>query len=83
MIGVVAAVPKLRLRDVRTELGLTQEKLANLAGLSKPVIIRAEAGNPFRALSAQAILKALNKIRAAQGESRLTIDDLDWNIDGD
>jgi transcriptional regulator with XRE-family HTH domain len=83
MSGVTIVSRKLRLRYVRTELGLTQYQLYQLSGVSEPTISRAEAGKPLRALSAQRLLKALNAQRKAQGMGELDIDDLDWVIDGD
>jgi predicted transcriptional regulator len=82
MSGVVVS-SKLRLRNVRYELLLTQKQLVKLSHVSEPTIIRAEAGMPISGLSAQRILNAINEQRIARGLSELSLDDLDWNIDGD
>ena len=74
---------KRRLRNVRYELLLKQWELAQLAGVSGPTIVRAEAGRPITGLSAQRILNALNARRIAYGMSELGLGDLDWVIEGD
>ncbi len=77
------AVKKVRPRDVRTELGLTQRQLGALAGISHVTIVKAENMESIRLLSAQAILKALNKERVAQGLPKLHFDTLDWKVQGE
>ena len=72
---------KERLSRVRASLGLSQEALANLAGLSKPTIVDAEKGRAIRLLTAYAILHALNGLRTQRGQPELTIDSLDWNVE--
>jgi transcriptional regulator with XRE-family HTH domain len=74
-------VSKLRLRDVRVQLRLTQLRLATLSKVSEPTVNRAESGLPIRALSAQAILDALNAERIDRGIGPLGLADLDWNIE--
>lgn len=82
MTGVV--VPsKLRVRNVRAQLRLTQEQLRELSGISGPTLSRAETGKPIRALTAQRLLETLNTERAKRGLSELQLDDLDWVIEGD
>ncbi len=82
-MSVEALVKKVKPGYVRTELGLTQKKLAALSGLSHVTIIRAESGGSIQQLSAHAIFKALNKERVAQGLPKLAFDMLDWNVQGD
>ncbi len=83
-MGIEAlAVEKLRPRDVRTELGLTQRELGVLSGISHATIVKAENMESIRLLSAQAIFKALNKERIAQGLPRLKFDMLDWKVQGE
>ncbi len=72
---------KEKLSHVRASLGLSQQSLADLAGLSKPTIGDAEKGRPIRLLTAYAILNALNSLRTQRGQPELTIDSLDWSVE--
>jgi len=71
---------KQKLSRIRASLGLTQQALAELAGLSKPTIVDAEKGRPIQLLTAYAILNALNNLRAEKGQPELTIDSMDWSV---
>ena len=71
---------KERLNHIRASLGLSQEALANLSGLSKPTIIDAEKHRPIQLLTAYAILNVLNGLRKERDQPELTIDSLDWNV---
>ncbi len=78
-------VKKVKPSFARTELGLTQRELGELAGLSHVTIIKSESGDKedtIRQLTAHRIFNALNKVRAAQGLHRLKFDEIDWNIQG-
>jgi len=72
---------KEKLSRVRASLGLSQEALANLSGLSKPTIVDAEKNRPIRLLTAYSILNALNEVRSQRSQPELTIDSLDWNVE--
>ncbi len=72
---------KEKLSRVRASLGLSQETLANLSGLSKPTIVDAEKSRPIRLLTAYSILNALNELRLQRSQPELTIDSLDWNVE--
>ena len=71
---------KVKLKRVRASLGLSQQALSDLSGVSKPTIVEAEKGRPMRLLTAYALLKALNEVRSQQELPELTVDDIDWNI---
>jgi len=71
---------KEKLSRVRASLGLTQQALADLSGISKPTIVDAEKQRPIQLLTAFAILNALNRLRKERGQPELTIDSLDWNV---
>lgn len=71
---------KVKLKRVRASLGLSQQALSTLSGVSKPTIVEAEKGRLMRLLTAYAILKALNSVRSQQGLPELTVDDIEWNI---
>ncbi len=70
----------VKLKRVRASLGLSQQALSDLSGVSKPTIVEAEKGRPIRLLTAYALLKALNSVRTQEGLPELTIDDFDWNV---
>lgn len=74
------AATQMRLQDARAELRITQARIATRARLSRNTVIEAEKGNEILALSAHAILKALNEERAERGLPNLKIDDIDFNI---
>lgn len=74
---------KLRVRNARAQLLLTQEQVAKRAGISGRVVWNAENGVAIRATSAYAILKVFNGLRVDSNLHDLDIDDLDWKIQGD
>lgn len=76
-------VSKIRLRQARVQLRLSQVKLAQLAEVSERTIVHAEQGETIRELTAQAILDALNAARIDRGWNPLGLSDLDWKIQGD
>ncbi len=76
-------VAKIKLADARAELRLSQDELAKLARISKPVIVNAERGLRIQRISAHAILKALNAARRDAGVLPLSIADIDWKIVGE
>ena len=49
------------LSELRRSLGLSQGELAKLAGVSRPTVAKAEAGERLRPLYAKAIADALDK----------------------
>jgi predicted transcriptional regulator len=80
---VEAYVKKIKVSFARSELGLTQRELAELSGISQVTIFKAENGESIRLLTAQAILKALNKQRKAEGLPALDFEILDWKVQGE
>lgn len=74
------AVKKKSLFDVRTDLLMTQEELKQASGVGIVAISRCENGNTISVLTAKKLLKTLNEKRQEQGESPLTVDDLDWQL---
>jgi DNA-binding XRE family transcriptional regulator len=71
---------KEKLNRIRASLGLSQQALAELAGISKPTMIDAEKNRPIQLLTAYAILNAVNGLRKERGWSELTIDSIEWNV---
>ena len=73
---------KERLSHVRASLGLTQNDLAELSGISKPTIVDAEKRRPIRLITAYSILNAINSVRKQRGQSILSLDSIDWDVVG-
>lgn len=71
---------KEKLNRVRASLGLIQQALADLSGISKPTIGDAEKGRLIQLLTAFALLHAINKVRKERGLDGFTIDSIDWNL---
>jgi DNA-binding XRE family transcriptional regulator len=80
---VEVQVKKLRLRLVRAELGLSQTHLARLSGVTEKTIAGAEQGKSILALTAAAILRALNAERANRDMPPLDFSQIDWKIQGE
>jgi DNA-binding XRE family transcriptional regulator len=80
---VEAALEKIRLKDARAQLGLSQAKLAELAGVHWHSVGRCERGETIRITSAWAILNALNERRALRNLPALELKDLTWKIEGE
>jgi len=74
---------KLKTNNVRAQLQLTQQQLANRANITRRVITRAEAGLTISRITAFAMLNVFNAMRKDFGLPELEIDDLDWKIRGD
>lgn len=68
------------LRLARAQLGLSQTDLARLANVHRTTLRNCELGEPIRLETAWKILNALNAERRHQLKSRLTIDQLTWNV---
>ena len=51
----------MTLREYRIELGWSINKLAQEAGLSRPTVADAEAGQPIKAETAKALADALSR----------------------
>ena len=84
MIAEATALRKMRLRDARASLGLTQKELARLAGLHYNVISNCESGKKsIRITTAWAILNVLNERRAQRNLPTLTLKSLTWKIEGE
>jgi DNA-binding XRE family transcriptional regulator len=71
-----------KLNRIRASLRLSQQTLADRSGLSKTTIVDAEKGRPIRLLTAYAILDVLNEELRQRGQSEVTVDNLDWNVQG-
>ncbi len=71
---------KIRLADVRAELGQSQAALAFFSGVSKQTVVNAEKGLPIQRIQAHRILNFLNAERQKAGKSVLSIDEIDWKI---
>lgn len=82
MVGNTLA-RKLKVSNARAELRLTQQNLADEAGISRGTVSSVEHGGIITRLNAFAILNALNKKREAAGKSSLSIDDLEWKVQGE
>jgi len=54
----------LRLRRKRLEMNLTQQKLADVAGVNRTTISEMERGNPFGVLTLIGALRALDSLEA-------------------
>lgn len=78
-------VNKLPLAHVRAQLGLSQESLAEMAGVSYMTIsnIERRATKKTALRTAYAILKGLNMERTQQGLDNLQLSDIDWTIQGE
>jgi transcriptional regulator with XRE-family HTH domain len=83
MIAEATTLVKIRLRDARASLGLTQKELARLARLHYNVISKCEHGGSIRILTAYAILEVLNGRRAQRNLPALELKDLTWKIEGE
>lgn len=79
----VPVANKPGLRYVRVDLGMSQQRLAELAELTVPTILRAERGDTIQLLTATAILKALNAVRAERDLPPLGLSDVDWSVQGE
>lgn len=71
---------KEKLNRIRASLGLSQQSLSDLSGISKPTIVDAEKNRPIQLLTAYALLNALNGLRKERGLPELTIDAIEWNV---
>ena len=74
--------PKLRLAIVRSQVFLSQQKLADQAGVDRNVVKACEAGKRIRLASAFRILTVLNRLRKEMEMPPLQLVDLDWQIFG-
>lgn len=79
----VPVANKRGLRYVRADLGLSQQRLAELAELTVPTILRAEKGETILLLTATAILHALNAVRAERDLPPLGLSDVEWTVQGE
>ncbi len=80
---VEVALDKIRLKDARAQLGLSQAELARLAHVHWHSVGRCERGETIRITSAWAILNALNERRALKNLPALGLKDLTWSIEGE
>lgn len=77
------ALEKLRLRDARAQLGLTQADLSRLAGVNWQVISKSERGGSISVTSAWLILNVLNEKRAEKNLPSLDLKSLTWRVQGE
>ena len=78
------------LRQVRLALGMTRKELSiasyrilgqqDIKGVHVNQIVRCEAGEGIRELTATKLLTTINELHKIRGRPELTIDDLDWTI---
>ena len=69
-----------KLKQMRKDLGYTQEDFAIMAGLRIKTYRTAEQKGRTSYPTAQSILRALNTSRIARGMPALTLDDLELDI---
>jgi DNA-binding XRE family transcriptional regulator len=74
--------PKLRLVVARSQVFLSQQLLADRAGVSRTAIKNCENGKSIRLATAYRILKVLNRLRKEMEMPPLQLTDLDWRIFG-
>lgn len=74
---------KVKLADVRAELGFSQANLALFASVSKQVVVNAENDRAIQRIQAHRILHYLNTERMKVGKPVLSITDIDWRIVGE
>ncbi len=70
-------VASTKLRDLREELGLSQERLAALSGVSRITVSNAENGRKVIYNTGMGILRALNAERRKRGMKSLKLEDLE------
>lgn len=71
---------KATLKRVRAQIGMTQEKLSELSGISVPTIIEAEKGHNIRLATAYSLLTPINVARKEKNLAELDIDDINWKV---
>jgi transcriptional regulator with XRE-family HTH domain len=64
--------------DLRAELGLDQQDIADEAHVSRPTIGRIERGLETTEPTAKKIFYAINRLRKARGWPEVQYDDIDW-----
>lgn len=74
---------KVRLADVRAELGFSQATVVMFASVSRQVVVNAENDRPIQRIQAHRILQFLNAERLKVGKPELSITDIDWKIVGE
>lgn len=71
---------KVRLQDVKAQLGITSKALAQRAGVSASTITNCERGMGILIPKATNILDALNAFREEGGFRSLSLREIDWNV---
>jgi DNA-binding XRE family transcriptional regulator len=74
---------RMRPKDARSMLRVSQLNLAKKAKLSPVTIIECEKGKEIRLSTAYAILDALNAFRTEKDQQPLEFKDIEWNIWGE
>jgi DNA-binding XRE family transcriptional regulator len=83
LMETVTLSRKLRVRNVRAELRINGDQLAQMADVARVVVWKAETGKTISRISAYAMLRVFNGLRRDFNLPDLDIDDLDWKIQGD
>jgi DNA-binding XRE family transcriptional regulator len=74
------ALQTMNLYDIRSQFRLTQQELADEAGVHLSTIRNSERGVPIYRRTAYNILDAINRRREKRGMLTLTIEDIDWKV---
>jgi DNA-binding XRE family transcriptional regulator len=68
------------LQQLRNDVGLTQEELAQRANVTARTIRRAEAGRTVNYSTAMKIRDVINTVRSEQGKETITLEELGLTI---
>ncbi len=71
-------IKKQTVLDLRAELGIDQQVLADEANVSRPAISRIEHGLKTTERTTKRVLYAINRLRKARGWPEVAYDDIDW-----
>src|SRR6266849_6773293 len=73
---------RITLREIRARLRLSQQKLADLAGVGRITIWRAEQGQRIQFHKGVAIITAINLKLRARSYDVLCIHKIEWSVQG-
>ncbi len=71
---------KIPVLDLRTELGVDQQTVADEAHVSQQTISRLERGENVTERVARQVFHAVNRLRKARGWQILKFEDIDWHL---
>lgn len=74
---------KVLFRQARTDVGLTQLRLAANTDVSVSTIYRADHGIPIRRIFQRMLLSEINILRAERHLPRLLLEDIQWVKEND